>query len=138
MPGGLSEPLGLIAFPAIKAAGYTAFAIYLNRKFPNNPRNIFAVGLSRMLLGLGFGILLAFLSFPFVFVFGIGVLIYIIGLIPVRILEWWITIKSFYSLDQPLSWSEMSAPITLGVVTSFLLDIPALIGLVYAANFWIC
>lgn len=138
MPGGLSEPLGLIAFPAIKAAGYTAFAIYLNRNFPERQRNVFAVGLSRMLLGLGFGTLLAFLSFPFVLVFGIGVLIYVGGLIPVRILEWWIIIKGFYSLDRPLTWSEMSRPIGLGVVTSFLLDIPALIGLVYAADFWIC
>lgn len=138
MPGGLTEPLGLIAFPAIKAAGYTAFAIYLNRKFPSKPRNIFAVGLSRMLLGLVFGTLLAFLSFPFVFNFGIGILIYTTGLIPVRILEWWIIIKAFYGLGKPLAWSEVSVPIALGVVTSFLLDVPALVGLVYAANFWIC
>lgn len=138
MPGGLSEPLGLIAFPAIKAAGYTAFAIYLNRKFPSKPRNIFAVGLSRMLLGLVFGTLLAFLSFPFVFNFGIGILIYATGLIPVRILEWWIIIKAFYGLGKPLAWSEVSVPIALGVVTSLLLDVPALVGLVYAANFWIC
>ncbi len=134
MPGGLTEPLGLLAFPAIKAAGYTAFAIYLNRVFPNNPRNIFAVGFSRMLLGLGFGTLLAFLSFPF----GIGVLIYIAGLIPIRILEWWILIKGFYSFDRPLERSELVKPVTLGVLTSFLLDIPALTGLVYAADFWIC
>jgi hypothetical protein len=138
MPGGFSEPLGLLAFPAIKAAGYTAFAVYLNRTFPDNPRNIFAVGLSRTGIGLVFGTALALLSFPFVLVGGIGVVIYGLGLIPVRVLEWWIIIKAFYSFDSPLSWSELRRPVTLGVITSFLLDIPALTGLVYAASFWIC
>ncbi|MEZ5423960.1 MAG: hypothetical protein R2682_12840 [Pyrinomonadaceae bacterium] len=138
MPGGFAEPLGLLAFPAIKLAGYTAFAVYLNRSFPENPRNILAVGLSRTLVGLIFGTILALLSFPFVFVAGIGSLIYIVGLIPVRILEWWLIIKAFYSLDTPLSWPQLKVPVVLGVVTSFLLDIPALTGLVYAASFWIC
>lgn len=138
MPGGITEPLGLIAFPAIKAAGYTAFAIYLNNRFPDKAKNVFIVGISRMLLGLAFGTLLAFLSFPFVFVFGIGLLIYLVGLIPVRVLEWWIIIRGFYSFDRPLKWPDLKEPIFLGVITSFLLDIPALTGLVYAADFWIC
>lgn len=109
MPGGFTEPLGLLAFPAIKLAGYAAFALYLNKVFPDKPRNVLLVGASRMLLGLAFGTLLAFLSFPFVFVFGIGVLIYIVGLIPVRMLEWWILIKGFYSLDRPLKRSELTS-----------------------------
>ncbi|HMO79241.1 MAG TPA: hypothetical protein PKD24_00480 [Pyrinomonadaceae bacterium] len=138
MPGGLSEPLGLLAFPAIKFAGYTAFAIYLNRKFPDKPRNIFLVGVSRMLLGLAFGTALAFLSFPFVIVFGVGLLIYVLGLIPVRIFEWWLLIKGFYSPREPLKFAEVKDSVILGVVTSFVLDIPALFGLVYAADFWIC
>lgn len=138
MPGGITEPLGLIAFPAIKAAGYTAFAFYLNNRFPDKAKNVFIVGISRMLLGLAFGTLLAFLSFPFVFVFGIGLLIYLVGLIPVRVLEWWIIIRGFYSFDRPLKWPDLKEPIFLGVITSFLLDIPALTGLVYAADFWIC
>lgn len=138
MPGGISEPIGLLAFPAIKLVGYTAFAIYLNQKFPDNKRNIFLVGFSRMLLGLAFGTALAFLSFPFVFVFGLGIFIYIVGLIPIRVLEWWLIIKGFYNTDPPLNFSDVKDSITLGVITSFLLDIPALFGLVHAANFWIC
>jgi hypothetical protein len=138
MPGGIAEPFGILAFPAIKAVGYTAFALYLNRIFPNKPRNILAVGVSRMLIGLAFGTVLAAVSFPFVFYGGIGVVIYLVGLIPVRILEWLIIIKAFYGKDPPLTWSDLRVPIFLGVVTSFLLDVPALAGLVYAANFWIC
>lgn len=139
MPGGLGEPLALLGFPAIKAAGYTAFAVYLNSLYPHRPRNIFLVGLFRMLLGLTFGTILATLSFPFVFVFGIGLLIYLGGLIPIRILEWWITIKTLYKNEEgKISWSDAKPAITHGVVWSFILDIPALIGLVYAGGFWIC
>lgn len=135
MPGGFSEPLGLLAFPAIKAGGYMAFAVFLNRSFPDSPRNIVYVGGCRMLLGLAFGTVLALFSFPFVFVSGLGLLVYIIGLIPVRGLEWWIIIRGFYG-HKP--WNEVKAPIILGIVWSFLLDVPALIGLVYTASFWIC
>lgn len=88
-----------------------------------------------MLLGLAFGTVLALLSFPFVFVSGLGLAIYIVGLIPIRGLEWWIIIRGFYG---PKPWDEVKAPIILGIVWSFLLDIPALVGLVYTASFWIC
>jgi len=139
MPGGFSQSLGLLAFPAIKAAGYTAFAFYLNNQFPERPRNVFLVGICRMLLGLMFGTILAFFSFPFVFVFGVGVLIYLLGLIPVRVLEWWIIIKMFYGdPEQKITWNDTKGIITSGVICSFVLDIPALIGFVYAADFWIC
>ncbi len=139
MPGGITEPLGFLAFPAIKAAGYTAFAFYLNKQFPGQSRNVFLVGICRMLLGLLFGTILALFSFPFVFVFGIGVLIYILGLIPVRVLEWWIIIKAFYdNPEQKISWNDAKASITMGVISSFILDVPALMGFVYAADFWIC
>lgn len=93
-----------------------------------------------MLLGLVFGTFLAFLSFPFVFVFGLGVLIYVLGLIPIRVLEWWIILKIFYQDDteQKITWDDAKASITFGVICSFILDVPALMGFVYAADFWIC
>ena len=135
MPGAF---LGLLAFPAIKAVGYTAFTIYLNSVFPNKRRNIFVVGILRMSLGLVLGTGLALLSFPFMLAFDWGFVVYLIGLIPVRMLEWWIVLKVFYDGDPPLNWTDVRMPIFIGVVTSFLLDIPALTGLVYAADFWIC
>ena len=138
MPGGFSEPIGLLAFPAIKAAGYTLYALYLNSIYKDRPRNIFVVGISRMFLGLLFGTALAFLSFPFVFVFGIGIFVYLFGLIPVRVLEWYILIKGFYFADRKAEWSEIKNSVWLGVLTSFILDIPAIMGLVASAGFWIC
>ena len=137
MPGGLSEPLGLLAFPAIKVAGYTAYAFYLNRLFPHSKQNVLLIGVLRMLVGLAFGTALAFVSFPFVFVFGIGLFIYVIGLIPVRLLEWYIIIKGFYT-RHGTEGEGIQKPMWFGVLTSFLLDIPALLGLVMSAGFWIC
>ena len=137
MPGGFGEPLGLLAFPAIKFVGYTAYAIYLNRVFPH-PRNIFAVGATRMLLGLIFGTALAMISFPFAFIGGaLGFLIYLVGLIPVRLLEWYITFKAFY-LAAGETAPGMKRAMWTGVLVSFLLDIPAIVGLVTATGFWIC
>jgi len=135
MPGGFSEPLGILAFPTIKTLGYAAFALYLNRIFSDTPRNALYFGVSRMLIGLAFGTALAVLSFPFVFVSELGFLVYLLGLIPVRILEWWLVIRGFYGRK---SRTELAKPICLGVLLSFLLDIPALVGVVYAASFWIC
>lgn len=136
MPGGIGEPLGLLAFPAIKFAGYTAYAVYLNRVFPRQ-RNVFAVGASRMVLGLAFGTILAMLSFPFAFIGGVGLLIYLIGLVPVRLLEWYIILKGFYIVAGD-DFPDLKRPMWIGVLVSFLLDIPALIGLVTATGFWIC
>jgi hypothetical protein len=136
VPGGIGEPLGLLAFPAIKFAGYTAYAVYLNRVFPRQ-RNVFAVGASRMVLGLAFGTILAMLSFPFAFIGGVGLLIYLIGLVPVRLLEWYIILKGFYIVAGD-DFPDLKRPMWIGVLVSFLLDIPALIGLVTATGFWIC
>jgi len=136
MPGGIGEPLGLLAFPAIKFAGYTAYAVYLNHVFPRQ-RNVFGVGASRTVVGLVFGTLLALVSFPFAFIGGVGFLIYLVGLVPVRLVEWYVIIKSFYVVagDDP---PDLKRPMWLGVLVSFLLDIPAVVGLVTAGGFWIC
>ena len=137
MPGGFSDSIGLLAFPAIKFAGYSAFALYLNSIYPNAKRNVLYIGLTRMLLGLGFGTALALLSFPFFFVGSVGFFVYLLGLIPVRFLEWYIIIKGFYG-PAAAETDVLMKPIWLGVLVSFLLDIPALIGLFAAGGFWIC
>ena len=95
------------------------------------------VGLTRMLLGLGFGTALALLSFPFIFVGGVGFFVYLLGLIPVRLLEWYIIIKGFYGPAE-VPTNSLKKPLLLGVLASFILDVPALIGLFAAGGFWIC
>jgi hypothetical protein len=90
-----------------------------------------------MLLGLVVGTFLTLVSFPLVFSSFFGIFVYIVGLIPVRIFEWWLIIRWFYGAPEG-GIAEMKTPIILGVVCSFALDIPAIIGVVYAASFWIC
>ncbi len=138
MPGGLSEPLqGILAFTGIKFAGYSLAALYLNKSYPNSNPNFLVVGLIRTIIGIAFGVVLATISFPFVFVSGLGFLIYFLGLIPIRLLEWLIVIRFFYDKgleDKQKMWKNL----ILGAVWSFLLDIPALLGLSLICNFWIC
>lgn len=139
MPGGFGEPLqGVLAFTAIKFAGYSLAAFYLNKSYPNaNGSNFLVVGFTRTIIGIVFGVVLATVSFPFVFAGGLGFLIYLFGLIPVRLLEWFILLGFFYEdavTDKQKMWKHLS----LLTAWSFVLDIPALAGLSLLGNFWIC
>lgn len=138
MPGGLGEPLqGALAFSAIKFAGYSLAAFYLNKSYANADNNPWVVGLARTLIGIVFGVVLAAVSFPFVFAGGLGFLIYFFGLIPVRLLEWFVVIGFFYE-DAATDKQRTRKNLVLGTIWSFLLDIPALLGLSLLGNFWIC
>jgi len=139
MPGGpsVTAPLGLAIFAAIKLAGYSSFAVYLNNLFPDNWRNIFYVGFCRTALGLGFGTALALFGFiAIAFAGPAGVVLYLAVLIPVRGLEWWIIISEMYKVK----WDDRNRnkALILGIVTSFLLDIPAIYGFFTVDPFWIC
>ena len=138
MPGGMSEPIpGGLAFTGIKFVGYSLAGLYLNKSYPDSTAIFLTVGITRTIIGIVFGTILAMFSFPFVFVSGIGLVIYVVGLIPVRLLEWFLIIRFFYDKnleDKRKMWWNMF----LGTVWSFLLDIPALIGLFVIGDFWIC
>lgn len=139
MPGGISNPVqGYLAFSAVKLAGYTLAGWYLNRRYSNATAHFALVGLTRTIIGIVFGAALALATYFPISLFGIaGILVYILGLIPVRLLEWWIIIFIFYDRSMqsmPKDWRFAA----LGTAWSFALDIPALIGLVATAGFWIC
>jgi hypothetical protein len=139
MPGGLSNPIGgYLAFSAIKLGGYSLAAWQLNRKYPDSKRNFAVVGVTRTAIGMVFGAVLAFLVWPLVVFAGMWVVpVYFLCLIPVRLLEWWIVILLFYdrrTQTKAKDWRYVG----LGTAWSFALDIPALIGLIATAGFWIC
>jgi hypothetical protein len=139
VPGGLSSPVqGYLAFSAVKLAGYTLAGWYLNRRYANATAHFALVGITRTIIGMVFGAALAFVAFfPLAFFGSVGILVYIFGLIPVRLIEWWIIILIFYDRSmqsKPKDWRYAA----LGTAWSFALDIPALIGLVATAGFWIC
>ena len=70
----------------------------------------------------------AFSAFPY---------LYLAGLLPVRIAEWWLLIWIFYDrgLRQPAKgWRTVA----LGTVWSYVLDAPAIAGFFATAGFWVC
>jgi hypothetical protein len=138
MPGGLSNPVnGYLVFGAVKLAGYSLAGWRLNRSYPDATANFAVVGITRTVIGMLFGAVLALLAFPFVMLGGLGILVYVAGLIPVRLLEWWIIILLFYDrkkITKQKDWRNVG----LGTAWSFALDIPALIGFVATGGFWIC
>lgn len=138
MPGGLSSSVnGYLVFGAVKLAGYSLAGWYLNRSYSGETASFAVVGITRTVIGMLFGAGLALLAFPFVMFGGLGILIYIVGLVPVRLVEWWIIIWLFYDrsmMTKQRDWQYVG----LGTAWSFTLDIPALIGFVATGGFWIC
>ena len=81
--------------------------------------------------------LLGLLLFPLVLTGEFGLVAYYLGLIPIRLLEWWIIILMFYdrrTQTRAKDWGYAG----LGTVWSYALDVPALIGLVATGGMWIC
>ena len=138
MPGGLSNPVqGYLVFSAVKLGGYTLAGWYLNRRYSSTTAHFALVGVTRTIIGMVFGAGLALLAFPFFQFGGLGILIYLVGLIPVRLVEWWIVIWFFY--DRSLQTKQKDwRYVGLGSAWSFALDIPALIGFIATGGFWIC
>jgi hypothetical protein len=138
MPGGFEDPVqGYLAFGAVKLAGYSLAAWRLNRSYPETGANFGVVGLTRTVIGMVFGSVLGLLALPLVLAGGLGVVVYYLGLIPVRLLEWWIIILLFYdrrAQTKPKDWRYAG----FGTAWSYALDIPALIGFFVTGGLWIC
>ncbi len=138
MPGGLSNPVeGYLAFSAVKLVDYSLAGLFLNSRYPEATTNFLVVGIARTVIGMVFGGVLGLLTLPLVFGGGLGILLYVLGLIPVRLLEWWIIIRFFYDRSmetKPKDWRYAG----IGTAWSFALDIPAAIGFFATGGLWIC
>jgi hypothetical protein len=138
MPGGIDHPaVGYLTFCAVKFAGYSIAARFLSHRYARTDRNSLVVGGARTLIGMaaGAGCYAVLCAFPRIT--GPSGLGYVAGLVPVRIAEWWLLLWLFY--DRPLrqkakDW-RMAA---LGTVWSFVLDVPALVGLFFTGGLWVC
>jgi hypothetical protein len=141
VPAGLDNPaLGFATFAAVKLAGYSAFCHFrLARIFPERKPNPILAGVTRTLLGVGFGLayaaLMTLLS-GLLHLEDATVLLALAGLVAVRLLEWWILLRLFYlpKTDPPNFKNEL----WYGVGVSFLLDFPSWIGLVVLGKTFIC
>lgn len=134
MPIGVSHPeFGLAAFAAVKFAGYTLAARVLNPTYDRPDRNIWMVGATRTLIGLGFGtIYRQLVDVPEVSAFA-----FMAGLFPIRLLEWGLLIWLFY--DRKLEFRQTGWKVVLlASLWSYALDVPAVLGYIGASGFWIC
>jgi hypothetical protein len=132
--------MGYIAFVAIKAVGYTAAALYLNRKFGKSLSSALKIGVARLLIGMLFG--LGVWGALWIFA-SAGIksslipVAYILLLFPVRCLEWHLLFNWFYKKEYEAS-SRKYLWLLAGTLLSYVLDIPAAIGWIATAGFWVC
>ena len=135
MPAGISNPVtGYIGFAAVKLVGYSIAAKYISRAYAAKNRNAFVVGAARMAIGIAVGAAYYLLLDAWS---PSNYLPYLCGLLPIRIGEWWLLVWLFYDrhFRQPsLGWKVSFA----GTAWSYVCDIPAIAGFIYAGGVWIC
>jgi hypothetical protein len=145
MPAGISNPgLGYTTFCAIKFAGYTAAAHFLSVSYNRDDLASWKVGGVRTLIGMAAGAayyglwtLIPRMTHPTAGLFDGFPYLYLAGLLPVRIAEWWLLIWLFYDrkLRQPAKGWRM---VGFGTIWSYVLDAPAIAGFIATAGFWVC
>ncbi len=133
MPAGIENPIfGGIAFAAIKLGGYCLVAQMLNKRYDKQHSNWFGVGAARTLIGFAFGYpyfnwATSAFNFP----------VFMAGLVPIRIVEWLLLVILFY--DRRLQDRRRACVSALqGTFWSFMFDLPATVGWIAVAGFWVC
>ena len=140
------EPLGFAYFAAVKLVGYSAYAAILNRTETISQASCripapWKSGLVRTGIGVAVGTAVG-LSFWKLLPSGgwleaHGGAVFLWGLVPVRVLEWY----SFFWLlyrNCHLRGSNIAVFIVLGIVTSFLLDVVGMFTMFGLGGVWIC
>jgi hypothetical protein len=144
MPAGIHHPvLGYAGFVAVKLAGYSLAAWAISRSYNRPDHNPLIVGGVRTLIGMAtgaayFGLVLALSkSFGGLVEGNLGVFLYMAGLLPLRIAEWWFLLWLFYDrkLEQPAKGWRI---VGLGTIWSYVLDLPATLGFLAVGGVWIC
>lgn len=139
MPAGVSNPaLGYLAFCAVKLGGYTLAARFLSRVYDQRDKSSWAIGATRTAIGMAAGALyLGLVVLVADAVPRAGGIAYLAGLLPVRIAEWWLLLWMFY--DRPLEHKKRGwGMVALMTAWSYLIDIPAIAGLILTGGFWVC
>ena len=138
MPAGIENPeLGYLGYAAIKFAGYSLAAALISRKYERDDRNPWLIGGVRTLIGMAAGAVCYGLTGLIPALQPAGGIVFLIGIIPVRIAEWWLLLWLFF--DRELKQTQKGwRTVATGLVWSFVLDVPALIGFLLAGGFWIC
>lgn len=136
MPAGpvFDEPQSYIALAVVKFVGYSVSAFFFNSRFPDCKANPLLFGTARTLLGMLLG---AAVGFAGLVTLELAFLVFMLGLIPFRVFEWFTTLWLFYRKSERFRGSRTES-ITFGIIWSFVLDIPAAIGFLATGGLWIC
>lgn len=133
-----SPVLGYFVFCGIKFFGYWAAAVLLKNLYSGVEKSSAWIGATRTLLGMLAGGLFWLLiggesgaSRTDSEVIFFGTLIFL------RVIEWWLLIWFFF--DRKFVYVRKDwLMVVLGVIWSFVLDIPAVLGLLMTGGFRIC
>jgi hypothetical protein len=127
----------------VKFLGYTAYSHFLRNKVFDDAKNggparTFKIGGTRTLIGLACGLVVGTLASSVQFYDrDSATRIYLLGLLPIGIAEWWLLLWLFFRAR--LSGRNVTRGITLGIVVSYLLDaIGILAALVIPGGNWVC
>jgi len=139
MPGGMSDPIaGYATFAVVKLAGYSVAGYVLGKAYSQPRANAAVSGLTRTVIGLvvgaAYGSAMALLATQ---VGAAGLVIFLVGLVPVRLGEWRVLLWLYYDralAERRKDWGWATA----GTAWSFVLDVPALFGAIVTAGVWIC
>lgn len=136
MPGGGSPLEGSHIFAAVKFAGYAAASALLLRRYATRNTNLWKVGATRTGIGIALG---AAYAAPWIVANSEpNVVLWYVGLLPVRIFEWGPLLRIFFEpgiLKTGTSWKFSS----LGTLWSYALDlVGVLAAFVVPGGFSIC
>ncbi|MFC1749533.1 hypothetical protein ACFL2V_12080 [Pseudomonadota bacterium] len=131
----MSVIFGSLIYLVIKVVGYSFYAKYLNRLF-SKENNIWKVGAVRTLLGVVLGVIHNAVLFSTLNISmgrspigGEDTFIYLLLLILLRVFEWGIIVYWFYTRSLGINVRTIKG-VGLGVIWSFILDIPLWMGLI--------
>jgi hypothetical protein len=140
MPMGIENPaVGYVSVCAIKFVGYSLAGYVISKQYQKEKLNSLLVGGIRTLIGMGFGAayFCFFSSLPTPTLDQIGGWGYLAGLIPIRIVEWWLLLWIFY--DRKFERRRRDwAIVVLGTIWSYILDIPAIASFILTAGVYVC
>ncbi len=123
---------GYMTFCAVKLIGYTLVSKRIGDDYPDTPRPVVLVGMTRTLIGMGIGALYSHLLLG-----QVSAPVYWAGLLPVRFVEWGFVIWLFY--DQKVTQPRRGLfGVIFGTTWSYILDIPATIGFLATGGLSIC
>ena len=136
MPGGLTfdSTQSYVAFAVVKFVGYGLSAVYFNKRYSDRVANPFLFGIARTILGMSVG---AIVGLAGLIKLELAVVVFIWALIPFRIGEWFLTLWLFYRQGEKFA-SRVWTDVFVGVLFSFILDVPAILGFLATGGLWIC